>query len=210
VGEIAKKILTNRTMWTIALASVMIGFVRRSVVDSWWPTYFKEIHHVSGNDTLYQATAWGIGLLGIAGGFTLGPLSDRAFQTRRAPVVVIGFAGMAVCLALFYLADSLSFGAIGACVCLSLLSFFVNGTHGLIGGAASMDFGGKRGAATAAGLFDGMQYFFAAPFTGMLVGAITQQYGWQIWKLWPIPFAIVGALVMATLWNAKPRGSPAH
>ena len=69
-----------------------------------------------------------------------------------------------------------------------------------------MDFGGKKGAATAAGLFDGMQYFVAAPFTGLLVGWITQNYGWQIWKLWPIPFAIVGGILMATLWNATPRG----
>ncbi len=101
-------------------------------------------------------------------------------------------------------------GGWGAFAAISLLSFFVNGAHGLIGGAASMDFGGKRGAATAAGLFDGMQYFFAAPFTGLLVGQITTKYGWQVWKLWPIPFAIIGALVMARLWNVKPRRGGAH
>lgn len=206
VMEVVKKVLANRAMWTIALASVMIGFVRRSVVDSWWPAYFKEVHHASGSDTLYQATAWGIALAGIAGGFTLGPLSDRMFQSRRAPVVVIGFAGMATFLGIFWLSDQLALGGAAACVCMACLSFFVNGAHGLIGGAASMDFGGKKGAATAAGLFDGMQYFFAAPFTGLLVGWITQDYGWQVWKLWPIPFALVGAGVMATLWNVTPRG----
>ena len=206
VGTIVKKILTNRTMWMIALASIMIGFVRRSVVDSWWPTYFKEVHHVQGTDALYQITAWGIAIAGILGGFTLGPLSDRVFQSRRAPVIVIGFSGMAICLALFWSADALGLGGLAACACMAFLSFFVNGAHGLIGGAASMDFGGRRGAATAAGLFDGMQYFFAAPFTGLLVGKITQDYGWQVWKLWPIPFALIGAGVMGTLWNVKPRG----
>lgn len=209
VLAVVKRVLSNRTMWTIALASVMIGFVRRSVVDSWWPAYFKEVHHVQGSDALYQATAWGIALAGIAGGFVLGPLSDRVFQSRRAPVVVIGFLGMATCLALFWGADALALGGVAACLSMALLSFFVNGAHGLIGGAASMDFGGRRGAATAAGLFDGMQYFFAAPFTGLLVGWITQDYGWQVWKLWPIPFALVGAAVMATLWNVLPRGRTA-
>ena len=205
IADVVKKVLTSRPMWTIAIASVMIGFVRRSIVDSWWPAYFKEIHHVGGSDTLYQATAWSIAIAGIIGGFVLGPLSDRVFQSRRAPVVVIGFAGMAVMLCVFYASDALGLGGVGACASLAVLSFFVNGSHGMIGGAASMDFGGKRGAATAAGLFDGMQYFFAAPFTGYLVGQITQNYGWQVWKLWPVPFAIVGAAVMATLWNVTPR-----
>lgn len=206
ISEVVKKIFGNRQMWVIALASVMIGFVRRSVVDSWWPIYFKEVQHVGSTDALYQATAWGIALAGIAGGFTLGPLSDKVFESRRAPVVVIGFVGMAVCLGLFYTSDALGLGGVAACLCMACLSFFVNGAHGLIGGAASMDFGGKRGAATAAGLFDGMQYFFAAPFTGLLVGNITQNYGWQVWKLWPMPFAVVGAIAMATLWNVKPKG----
>lgn len=205
VRDVLKKIFTSRTMWTIAAASVMVGFVRRSVVDSWWPVYLKE-NFTAHAEMLQQALAWGIAIAGIIGGFVLGPLSDKVFQSRRAPVVVIGFGGMAICLVLFYVSDALSLGGWAAFGCLSLLSFFVNGAHGLIGGAASMDFGGKKGAATAAGLFDGMQYFVAAPFTGLLVGWITQNYGWQIWKLWPIPFAIVGGILMATLWNATPRG----
>jgi MFS transporter, OPA family, glycerol-3-phosphate transporter len=210
VGEVARKIFTSRVMWMIAIASVMLGFVRRSIVDAWWPIYFLEVHHVGRTDLIYQFTAWGIAVFGILGGFVLGPLSDRVFDARRAPVVVIGFAGMATCLGLFYLSDAMGLGGWGAFAAISLLSFFVNGAHGLIGGAASMDFGGKRGAATAAGLFDGMQYFFAAPFTGLLVGQITTKYGWQVWKLWPLPFAIIGALVMAKLWNVKPRRGGAH
>lgn len=210
VGQVARKIFSSRVMWMIAISSVMLGFVRRSVVDSWWPIYFKEVHHVGKTDLIYQFTAWGIAVAGIAGGFVLGPLSDRKFDARRAPVVAIGFCGMAVCLVLFWLSDALHFGGWGAFASIALLSFFVNGAHGLIGGAASMDFGGKKGAATAAGLFDGMQYFFAAPFTGILVGQITTKYGWQVWKLWPIPFAIVGAIVMSRLWNVKPSRRGGH
>ena len=210
VGDVARKIFSSRVMWMIAIASVMIGFVRRSVVDAWWPLYFKEVHHVARTQLLYQFTAWGIAVFGILGGFVMGPLSDRVFDARRAPVVAIGFVGMAFCLGLFWASDALSLGGWGAFACISLLSFFVNGAHGLIGGAASMDFGGKKGAATAAGLFDGMQYFFAAPFTGLLVGQITEHYGWQVWKLWPIPFAVIGAVVMARLWNVKPSRRAAH
>lgn len=205
IKDVILKVVTSRAMWTIAIASVMIGFVRRSIVDSWWPVYFKEVHGVAQTDLFYQLTAWGIALMGITGGFVLGPMSDKVYGGRRAPVVVIGFSGMAVCLLLFYASDMLHLGTIGAFTCITLMSFFVNGAHGLIGGAASMDFGGRKGAATAAGLFDGMQYFFAAPFTGLFVGWITTNYGWDVWKLWPLPFAIVGALVMATLWNVLPK-----
>ncbi|NOZ00337.1 MAG: MFS transporter [Deltaproteobacteria bacterium] len=122
---------------------------------------------------------------------------------------MIGFIGMAVTLVLFYLADAIRLGPWAAVILLSILSLFVNGAHGMIGGAASMDFGGRKAAATAAGLFDGVQYL-AGAFVGMAVGWITQDFGWQAWKLWPVPFALIGAAVMATLWNTTPRGRGGH
>jgi OPA family glycerol-3-phosphate transporter-like MFS transporter len=202
------RIFTSWQMWMIALASMMIGLVRRSTVDGWWKPYFNEQYGMSGTDFVPQLLAWGIAVLGIAGGFTFGGLSDRVFGSRRAPVVVIGFIGMFACLGLFYASDALVLGPWGALVCLSLLSFFVNGAHGMVGGAASMDFGGRKGVATAAGLFDGMQYL-AAAFTGVAVGAISTDYGWQAWKLWAVPFAVIGAIVMSFLWNQMPRGRTA-
>ncbi|NOZ00338.1 MAG: MFS transporter, partial [Deltaproteobacteria bacterium] len=40
LGFVLRKVFASRTMWTIAVASMMIGFVRRSVVDDWFPLYF--------------------------------------------------------------------------------------------------------------------------------------------------------------------------
>ncbi len=205
VVEVIRKVFASGTMWMIAVGSMMIGFVRRSVVDAWWPVYLKEMHGIgSGTSVERQVAAWGIALAGILGGFAFGMSSDRIFGGRRGPVVTMGFAGMAAVLGLFYLSDLAGLGVWAGVSCLILLSFFVNGAHGMIGGAASMDFGGRKAAATAAGLFDGMQYV-AGAFVGLAVGYITQQAdGWQYWKLWPIPFALVGALVMARLWNVLP------
>ncbi len=203
---VLKKVFASPTMWMIAVASMMIGLIRRSVVDAWWPVYFSDVYGVERTDAWLQLAAWGIAVLGIAGGFAFGIMSDRVYNGRRAPVVVFGFIGMGACLGLFYASDALALGTAGAVVSLVLLSFFVNGSHGIIGGAASMDFGGKKAAATAAGLFDGMQYL-AASFTGTAVGWITTEYGWQAWKLWPIPFAVIGALVMLKLWNVTPGKS---
>ena len=210
---VIKKVFASRLMWMIALGSMMIGFVRRSVVDAWWPKYFVDFYGANKSTFAtylpYVIATWGIALAGIAGGFVFGIASDRTFGGRRAPVITFGFIGMALTLAVFGVSDMLNFGPVSAACCLVLLSFFVNGAHGMIGGAASMDFGGKRAAASAAGLFDGMQYL-AGAFVGMGVGYITTNWGWGAWHWAPIPFALFGAFVMSRLWNELPKGKAAH
>jgi OPA family glycerol-3-phosphate transporter-like MFS transporter len=209
MSEVLSKVFASPVMWMIGAGSMMIGFVRRSVVDAWYPLYFKEVFNVSNVDIPYQLTAWGIAILGIAGGFVFGIMSDRLYNGRRAPVIVYGFLGMAVVLGLFYLSDSLALGPYMAAIMIMVLSFFVNGAHGMVGGAASMDFGGRKAAATATGLIDGFQYLTSAlnPF---FLSTFIFPMGWQAWKLWPIPFALLGALIMSRLWNATPSNKRGH
>jgi OPA family glycerol-3-phosphate transporter-like MFS transporter len=213
VKFIIQKVFASRVMWMIAVASMMIGFVRRSVVDAWWPKYFVDFYGADSTGFAtyvpYLIATWGIALAGIAGGFAFGITSDRTYGGRRAPVITFGFIGMAVVLVLFGLSDMLNFGPVAAACCLVVLSFCVNGAHGMIGGAASMDFGGKRAAATAAGLFDGMQYL-AGAFVGVGVGYITTNWGWGAWHWAPIPFALFGAYIISRLWNVLPKSKAAH
>lgn len=206
--ELIKGVVSDRNVLIFALASIMIGFVRRSVVDSWWPLYLKEVIGVSGTSLIAQVMPWGIAVFGILGGFALGPISDRI--GRRAPVIGAGFVGMAVSLCIFYFVRAQSLGGWETIFCLSLLSFFVNGVHGVIMGAASMDLGGKHSSASAAGIFDGAQYFFAAPFTGWFVGKIITRFGWDVWKIWPVPFALLGAVLMLFVWNVRSTKHAAH
>ncbi len=74
-----------------------------------------------------------------------------------------------------------------------------------------MDFGGRKAAATAAGLFDGMQYL-ASSLVGIGMGWVLDHWGWAAWPFVPIPFACVGALVISRLWNVAPHVArrPAH
>lgn len=213
VTFILRKVFASRVMWMIALSSMMIGFVRRSVVDAWWPKYFVDFYGANqaafATYLPYIIATWGIAIFGILGGFAFGITSDLKFGGRRAPVVFFGFLGMAVLLALFGVSDWLNLGPVSAACFLVLLSFCVNGAHGTISGAASMDFGGKKAAATAAGLFDGMQYL-AGAFVGMGVGYLTTNYGWGSWHWAPIPFALFGAFIMSRLWNVLPKGQSAH
>jgi len=212
VVYVVRKVFASKVTWSIAGASMMIGMVRRSTVDSWNPKYFADLYAPGGDLATfapYQTAAWLMAGLGILGGFAFGIASDRKFGGRRAPVIVFGFVGMAVTLALFGLAHNLGLGAWPAAICLGVLSFFVNGSHGMVGGAASMDFGGRKAAATAAGLFDGMQYL-AAAFVGPGMGYLLDNWGWDAWQWAPIPFALIGAVIMARLWNVTPRQASGH
>jgi OPA family glycerol-3-phosphate transporter-like MFS transporter len=205
---VLKKVFASRTTWMIAVCSMMIGMVRRSTVDSWYPKYFRETQLAGGTGDLahyapYQATAWGIALLGIAGGFAFGVASDRLYTGRRAPVITFGFIGMAGTLCLLGISGRLDLGPWAPAGCLAVLSFFVNGAHGMVGGAASMDFGGRKAAATAAGLFDGMQYL-ASSMVGLGMGWVLDHWGWGAWPWVPIPFACAGALIISRLWDVTP------
>jgi OPA family glycerol-3-phosphate transporter-like MFS transporter len=215
LADVVKTVFSNPATLTIAAGSVMIGLVRRSTVDSWYPKYFKDVHLGDSAASLakywpYQTTAWGIALLGIAGGFAFGFASDRIFGGRRAPVICFGFIGMAILLSILGVCNVLELGPWATAIVLPFVSIFVNGSHGMIGGAASMDFGGRKAAATAAGLFDGLQYLVAAPLTGLGMGYTLDHWGWKAWPFVPIPFAIIGAILMSRIWHAVPKGRGGH
>ncbi|RYG94168.1 MAG: MFS transporter, partial [Alphaproteobacteria bacterium] len=119
----------------------------------------------------FQFASVGMPIAAVFGGLVSGNASDALFQSRRAPVIFIAFLGMASFGALFSLLPGGPFFA--ACMLIGL-SFFIQAAHSMVGGAASMDFGGRKAVATAAGLFDGAQYLagaIAAQGIGRLVDA---------------------------------------
>ena len=83
-----------------------------------------------------------------------------------------------------------------------LLSLCVIGTHGLLSGTATMDFGGRRGAATAVGIIDGFVYLGTA-IQSISLGFITAR-NWAYWPLFLIPFSVIGFVLLTRIWNAKP------
>jgi len=96
---------------------------------------------------------------------------------------------------------------------LGILAFFISicviGTHGLLSGTATMDFGGKSGAATAVGVIDGFVYLGTA-VQSFALGYITER-DWSYWPIFLVPFAIIGFFFCLKIWNAKPRsGAGAH
>ena len=60
----------------------------------------------------------------------------------------------------------------------ALVGFLLLGPYSYLAGAMSLDFGGKRGSATAAGIIDGVGYM-AGWLSGYTVARITVRYGWR-------------------------------
>ena len=80
----------------------------------------------------------------------------------------------------------------------------------MLSGTATMDFGGKRGTATAVGMIDGFVYLGTA-VQSFSLGYLTSK-SWAYWPWFLLPFAIAGFLLCLRIWNARPspRGAGAH
>ena len=96
---------------------------------------------------------------------------------------------------------------------LGLMVFFMStcviGTHGLLSGTATMDFGGRKGAATAVGLIDGAVYI-GTMIQSVALGYLTTR-NWAYWPLFLLPFALVGFYMTTRIWHARPgKGGGGH
>ena len=83
-----------------------------------------------------------------------------------------------------------------------LMSLCVIGTHGLLSGTATMDFGGRKGAATAVGVIDGFVYLGTA-VQSVSLGYLTTR-DWSYWPWFLLPFAVIGFLLCLRIWSARP------
>ena len=208
---VLKKVFARRAPWIIALASMCIGMVRHSV-DHWYVRYIGVMFGVPAKSLTsfvpYEFASVAMPIAAILGGLAAGNASDRLFGSRRAPVIFFAFLGQALCLIAL---RSFIRDAWGACLALVVISFFVQSAHSLVGGAASMDFGGRKAVATAAGLFDGAQYL-AGSLVGAGMGRLLDKYRvaghpgaeFEVWPILQLLFALVGAVVISRLWNALP------
>jgi MFS transporter, OPA family, glycerol-3-phosphate transporter len=193
------KVISNPITITIAIAEFCTGFVRHGF-EQWFPRYMQEYQKLALDSSIFQTGAFGVVLAGIAGAFIAGYSSDWLFQSRRTPVAFIGYMLIIFSLSIVWFAKDVN---------LIIMAFISNSlgismVHSMLSGTASMDFGGQRAAATAAGMFDGMQYIGGAA-VGVGVGWLLDNFGWGTWSPSMIGFAAVGAILMLFLWNAKPK-----
>ena len=196
---VLRRVFTNPVAITIAVAEFCTGLVRQGF-EQWFPRYMQEVQHLQLDNPIFQRNALAVVGAGIVGAFIAGYASDKVFGHRRPPVAFIGYVLQVASLAVVWRAPSLT----AVIIAFIVNSLAISMVHSMLSGTASMDFGGKRAAATAAGLFDGMQYV-GGSFVGYGMGLMLENFGWGAWGPSMIGFAGVGAVLMLFLWNARPR-----
>lgn len=200
--QIIKKILTNPIIITVAFIEFCTGVLRNGVMH-WYLIYTKENLLPAAQ---FMLDNWGLILMiaGSTGGMVAGFLSDKVFGSRRAPVAALLYSLIFLCTVgmTFSLSPEWPPLILGSMV--TLISFAVIGTHGMLSGTATMDFGGRKGAATAVGLIDGFVYL-GTGFQSISLGFITE-WNWAFWPIFLIPFSLIGLFLLVRIWNAFPKG----
>lgn len=209
---ILKKIYLNKSMWVATALAMCLGFSRQSI-EHWFPMYFNSTYHLAGDRLFtfapYKLVSILMPIAMVLGGLIAGFASDKLFDSRRGPVVAIGFGSLTASLLLLYKFIN---SAWAAAICIVFCLLFIQAIHTIISGTLSMDIGGRKATGTATGLIDGAQYLMGSA-AGYGVGKILMAYkpdgnAFAIWPLISVPLALVGMVLAISIWNFK--GKPTH
>jgi len=211
VMRIGGMMLRNPVILVIAAIEFCSGFLRSALMD-WYAIFRVQTHldnFIAGNGGLGQGGG------GTLGGVIAGGISDHGFQSRRGPMASILYGVMlAGAIAMWVtLENGLVMSIIATVMMLAII-----GVHGMLSGAASMDFGGKQNVGIVVGIIDGLVYLGQGVqylTLGHMVptgDAATVAGNWNVWPLMMIPAALLGLALGSRIWNAKPasRGAAAH
>jgi OPA family glycerol-3-phosphate transporter-like MFS transporter len=173
LGAILGPLLRSFPFWMVCLLSLGTTLLRETF-NFWTPTYFAQFAGFSSSQAAARSALFP--LLGGVSVLLAGVLSDKLGLNGRNIVLVGGMGSCAVCLAM--LAHTPAHGnPVIPVVLVALVGFLLLGPYSYLAGAMSLDFGGKRGSATAAGIIDGVGYM-GAWLSGYNVARLTVSYGW--------------------------------
>ncbi|KKU34187.1 MAG: Glycerol-3-phosphate transporter [Candidatus Uhrbacteria bacterium GW2011_GWE2_46_68] len=198
-GLVLKKVLTHPVTITITIAEMCTGVMRKGFED-WFPRYMQEAQHMALDNPVFTKGSFLIVMSGVAGAFAAGYLSDLLAKHRRPPIAAFGYLLVVLSLTAVALFSTNLPVVIVAFV---TNSFGISIVHSMLSGTASMDFGGRKAAATATGFFDGMQYV-GGSVAGYGIGRLIKGGDWTFWAPSMIGFAVAGGLLMLLIWNARP------
>ncbi len=173
LGSLLGPLLRSPVFWVVCALSFGFTLVRETF-GTWTPQYLTE---VAGMEAGAAGTA--SSLFPLFGGLSVlacGYASDRLGSSGRAMLILAGLIlSVPALLALGYAPTGHS--PLVALIILGVVAFVLIGPYSFLAGAVSLDFGGKRGSATAAGWIDGVGYL-GGILAGQGVGAIAEHYGW--------------------------------
>jgi sugar phosphate permease len=193
VGPLLATLARSRAFWIVCVMSLGLTLLRETF-NNWTPTYLVEGVGLSKGKAAELS-----GLFPLFGGISVilaGFLGDRFGRSGRAAVI---FGGISLCgLALLFLGSSSFLGRpTEALVLVAAVAILLIGPYSYLAGAISLDFGGKRGGATACGLIDGVGYLFGGVVAGKVVSSVSNTLGWPgVFKM----LAAVAALTGLAAW----------
>jgi len=202
LSYIFKKVFTSKILWIISGAYFCTGVVRHGL-DAWFPRYMQDVHGLALTGKEFLGAIVIVPFSAVLGSIIAGWCSDHLFHGRRGPIAAIMYF-MQFALLIVFLKFPHPYIASGLYV---ILQIFINGPHSLLGGAASMDFGGRKAAGAASGLIDAWQYIGAGTLgAGFFMGFLIDKFGWNAWFYTLLGGALVGGLLMASIWRILPSG----
>jgi len=200
-----KKIFSHPVILVIIGIELCSGVMRNGVMH-WYRMYAKSVG--ATDNFIYEH--WGLSLCiaGIIGGILCGWASDKFFQSRRAPMAGVLYGLMLVFTVVMFVGIS---GGPWLPLAGFVMSMAVIGVHGIMSGTATVDFGGTKNGGTVVGIVDGFVYLGAA-IQSVSIGALApvgeaakDPNNWSNWPLFLMPWALIGCLLAAKIWNAAPK-----
>ena len=199
--DLLKKVFTSPLMLMIAFIELTSGVLRNGIM-TWYFIFAKEVKQ-TGAEFIFEH--WGLLLcfFGIVGGFAGGLISDKYYQSRRGPPVVMLSAFMfvmALLMAIYLFSSPLVVG-----VAALLITTAVIGVHSLMSGTAAADFGGRKATATCSGIVDGFVYL-GTGVQSVSLGYLTS-LSWLWWPIFLMPFALLGGYLALRIWHELPTAT---
>jgi OPA family sugar phosphate sensor protein UhpC-like MFS transporter len=198
--KVIRDALASPMVWLLGIVYFFMKPTRYAIL-LWAPKYLNE---KLGTDMLQSGALSSLfEVAGVASVLIAGILSDKLFGSRRNPISIICMLLTAVVLLAI---ESLPANSWMLGGCLFLLGFLLYAPDSLISGTAPIDFGTKKGAATAAGLVTGCGSLGAIA-GGTLPGFLHDKWGWD--GLFQVLAAslILASCMLLPKWNAKPTVS---
>ncbi len=205
-ADLLKKVFLSPLMLMFAFIELTSGALRNGIMQ--WYTVFAAQVKQTGNEIILGH--WGLLLCiaGIIGGFAAGTISDKLFQSRRAPPAALFSAFMFVMAAV--MAITLFSQPFVAGIAALLIVAAVTGVHSLMSGTAAADFGGRKATATCSGIIDGFVYLgssIESACIGLLTAERWPHHSWLWWPIFLMPCAFIGAVIAWRIWNELPEAT---
>ena len=196
-----KKVFRNPIIWVLAVTDLFVYVVRFAVLD-WGPTFLQD----RANPLSPELAGWTLAIFeiaGCAGMLCAGWVSDKFFDGKSHRMCVVEMFLVAICMAIlqFIPADT---NSVVVLILLALSGFFIYGPQALLGVVATKQ-ATKKAASSAVGLIGFMSYL-SVIITGAGLGWFSDTFGWDYLFILMAGFALVGGIIVTSLWNIKDDG----